>query len=92
MHVSVSHNPPQISDEQLFGLVRDLVRDGENGFVVSAEEIDKACASLLVRLLDERVRKARGAAARRTAQDHAWDRVADAVEAVYRARLDRAPA
>ena len=72
--------------------VRDLLRDGENGFVVSAEEIDKACASLLVRLLDERVRKAMGEAARRTAQDHAWDRVADAVEAVYRARLERAPA
>lgn len=63
--------------------VRDLVRDGENGFVVSAKEIDQACASLLVRLLDERVRKAMGAAARRTAQAHAWDRVADTVEAVY---------
>jgi UDP-glucose:(heptosyl)LPS alpha-1,3-glucosyltransferase len=72
--------------------VRDLVRDGENGFAVTAEEINQACAGLLVRLLDEDVRKAMGEAARRTAQDHAWDRVADAVEAVYRARLERAPA
>ena len=67
--------------------VRDLVRDGENGFVVTAEEIDQACASLLVRLLDEGVRRGMGEAARRTAQAHAWGRVADAVEGVYEARL-----
>ena len=67
--------------------VRDLVRDGENGFVVTAEEIDQACASLLVRLLDEGVRRGMGEAARRTAQAHAWERVADAVASVYQARL-----
>ena len=69
--------------------VRDLVRDGENGFVVTAEEMDQACARRLVRLLDEGVRKAMGEAARKTAQAHAWDRVADAVEAVYQDRLAR---
>jgi UDP-glucose:(heptosyl)LPS alpha-1,3-glucosyltransferase len=69
--------------------VRDLVRHGENGFVATATEIDPACASLLERLLDEGVRRGMGEAARRTAQAHAWERVADAVEGVYEARLAR---
>jgi UDP-glucose:(heptosyl)LPS alpha-1,3-glucosyltransferase len=67
--------------------VRDLVRDGENGFVVREVQIDHACGSALLRLRDEGVRRGMGEAARSTALAHAWERVADAVEAVYGARL-----
>lgn len=69
--------------------VRDFVRDGETGFVVHATEPVPDCTAAMSRLLDENTRRGMGEAARRTVQAHAWERVADAVEGVYEARLAR---
>ncbi|MFM1831674.1 MAG: hypothetical protein RLZZ558_2014 [Planctomycetota bacterium] len=69
--------------------VRDLVRDGETGFVVHATEPVPDCTAAMSRLLDEDTRRDMGEAARRMAQAHAWARVADAVEGAYEARLAR---
>jgi UDP-glucose:(heptosyl)LPS alpha-1,3-glucosyltransferase len=63
--------------------VRDLVRDGENGFVVVTKERVDACGNQLARLLDEGARRAMGDSARRTAHEHAWDRVAAETIDIY---------
>jgi hypothetical protein len=67
--------------------VRDLVRDGENGFVVVTTERVEACGNRLARLLHEGARRAMGDSARRTAQEHAWDRVAAEIIDIYERNL-----
>jgi UDP-glucose:(heptosyl)LPS alpha-1,3-glucosyltransferase len=60
--------------------VSSLISPGENGFVVS----DSAgLAAALVRLLDPSLRRSFGAAAIKTAEEHSWERVADAYESVF---------
>jgi UDP-glucose:(heptosyl)LPS alpha-1,3-glucosyltransferase len=57
-----------------------LVRQGENGYVVA----DSAgIAAALEGLLDPALRGRIGAAARKTAEDHSWDAVADAYESLF---------
>jgi glycosyltransferase involved in cell wall biosynthesis len=63
--------------------VQDLVRDGENGFVVVTKERVEACGNRLARLSHEGERRAMGDSARRTAQEHAWDRVAAETIDIY---------
>jgi glycosyltransferase involved in cell wall biosynthesis len=60
--------------------VSSLISPGKNGFVVS----DSAgLASALTRLLYPSLRRSLGAAAMRTAEDHSWERVADAYESLF---------
>ena len=67
--------------------VRDLVSHGETGFVVSAADPVPGCVEALSRLLDPVKRRAMGEAARRVAQRHDWDRVADQVSEMYERQL-----
>ncbi len=61
--------------------VASLIRHGENGYLLH----DGAELSALLKQLQSREERRRmGLAARATAEDHSWDRVADAHEALYR--------
>lgn len=62
---------------------KDLVRDGINGFVVSADEGPEEIARKIASLLPEEVRERMGRAARETALDHTWDAAAARVAAIY---------
>jgi len=67
--------------------VQDLVRDGENGFVVSASESVQEIALRLEGVMEGSQRQALGASARATSLRHGWSHVADAVSSIYNARL-----
>lgn len=61
--------------------VASLIRHGENGYLLhDAAEL----SALLTQLQAREERRRLGLAARVTAEDHSWDRVADAHEALYR--------
>lgn len=60
----------------------EIVRDGVDGFVVDATDVD-ALAAALGRLADPDLRARLGAAARETGARWTWARVADRTEAVY---------
>lgn len=61
---------------------KDLVRDGENGFVVEREDIP-AIASRIGMLMQERVRSVMAKEAYGEATGHTWDRMAEKVMNVY---------
>jgi UDP-glucose:(heptosyl)LPS alpha-1,3-glucosyltransferase len=57
-----------------------LISHGKNGFIVSdSAEI----ATSLTRLLEPSLRRGLGVAARKSAENHSWERVADAYESVF---------
>jgi UDP-glucose:(heptosyl)LPS alpha-1,3-glucosyltransferase len=60
--------------------VSSLISSGENGFVVSDSV---GLASALTRLMDPSLRRRLGAAALKTAENHSWDKVADAYESLF---------
>jgi UDP-glucose:(heptosyl)LPS alpha-1,3-glucosyltransferase len=60
--------------------VSSLISPGKNGFVVSGSV---ELASALTRLLDPSLRRILGDAAMRTAENHSWEKVADAYESVF---------
>jgi glycosyltransferase involved in cell wall biosynthesis len=55
---------------------KDLVRDGENGFIVGEPADGTAVAERFARLLEGEVRKRMGQEAYRTACGQSWDEVA----------------
>ncbi|HTZ39967.1 MAG TPA: glycosyltransferase family 4 protein [Syntrophales bacterium] len=61
---------------------KDLVRDGENGYVVEREDIP-AIASRIEKLMQDRVRSAMAKEAYEEATSHTWDRMAEKVLNVY---------
>jgi len=62
---------------------RDLVTDGENGFVVAGGEGTSEVARRLLALADGQARARMGERAAETAARHTWDATASAVEEVY---------
>ncbi len=74
MEASACGTPSVVSDSP--GL-RETVRHGETGFIVPHGEID-ALADAVAALLDPPTRDRMGRAARRMAEAHSWDRMADA--------------
>lgn len=65
---------------------KDLVRDGENGFVVDRDDVAVVCRRLRL-LFDQLNRQRMGCAARLEAEKHSWERVADSLGEVYQALL-----
>ena len=61
---------------------KDLVRDGENGYVVAREDLPAIC-SRIETLMQDQVRFAMAQEAYREATSHTWDRMAEKVLNVY---------
>jgi UDP-glucose:(heptosyl)LPS alpha-1,3-glucosyltransferase len=61
---------------------KDLVRDGENGYVVEREDIPAIC-SRIETLMQHQVRSAMAKEAWREATGHTWDKMAEKVLNVY---------
>jgi UDP-glucose:(heptosyl)LPS alpha-1,3-glucosyltransferase len=61
---------------------KDLVRDGENGYVVEREDIPAICSKIET-LMQAQVRSAMAQEAYREATCHTWDRMAEKVVDVY---------
>lgn len=70
---------------------RDLVRDGENGFVLPADAGPDELARKLASLLREEVRERMGRAARETARKNTWDAAAARIGAIYAELLENPP-
>jgi UDP-glucose:(heptosyl)LPS alpha-1,3-glucosyltransferase len=62
---------------------RDIVRQGENGFVVEDPEDSDAVAERIAMMLRRDVRERMGQEAEKTAREHSWDAVVAQVLAVY---------
>jgi UDP-glucose:(heptosyl)LPS alpha-1,3-glucosyltransferase len=62
---------------------RDLVKQGENGFVLSADPSISEMAASLTRLIDPGKRRLMGERSRRVACSHSWDNTADKVADLY---------
>ncbi|GJQ52760.1 MAG: glycosyl transferase family 1 [Anaerolineaceae bacterium] len=60
-----------------------LVRDGETGFTIPAEEPEMLCEKLSWLLNDEALRRKMSAQAAAYAQDYAWERIAKRIVDVY---------
>jgi len=67
---------------------RDIVREGENGFVIEDTGNTKNIADKLRLMLDEDVRFRMAQEARRTAGQYSWEDTASKVETLYRGLLD----
>ena len=65
---------------------RDLVRDGEEGFVVRRDRNVESVGAALKSLLDPENRRRMGSHARLTASRHDWRLVAARIGGIYRAR------
>jgi UDP-glucose:(heptosyl)LPS alpha-1,3-glucosyltransferase len=61
---------------------KDLVRDGENGYVIDREDIPAICSKIET-LMPAHVRAAMAKEAHREAACHTWDRMAEKVLNVY---------
>jgi UDP-glucose:(heptosyl)LPS alpha-1,3-glucosyltransferase len=68
---------------------KDLVEEGTNGYVLPDGRDADAAAERIVRVLDADRRQTLGTAARRTAAEHDWERLAKEIETVYREILAR---
>ena len=68
---------------------KDLVVEGENGFVVAEPQDAAVAAARLAQLLDANRCKAMGAASGRRALVHDWDAVVKELETVYQDALAR---
>jgi len=62
---------------------RDVVRDGHNGFVISDPADHRQIVSKLRLFFDENIRRPMAAAARETAAQNTWDRVAEKYADLY---------
>jgi len=62
---------------------KDLVREGENGFVIDHPSDYAYTAERLKLLLDKNIRRKMSAAAFQTASQNSWDTVADKYQAIY---------
>lgn len=71
------------------GGIPELVRDGETGLLVPADDAGALAAAIAACAADPTRRAALGAAGRRRAREQTWDRVAGVVHAIY--ADDRAP-
>jgi UDP-glucose:(heptosyl)LPS alpha-1,3-glucosyltransferase len=67
---------------------KDLVREGENGFVIDRSSDYPYTASRLKLLLDESIRRKMSVAAFETAAQNTWDRVAAKYSDLYREILE----
>ncbi len=67
--------------------VKDLVRDGVNGFVLTDRDEPEVCAERLGCLMDSHLQKTMGESARVTAHARGWDQVADRISRIYAARM-----
>lgn len=63
---------------------KDLVVEGQNGYVLPSPPQPALAASHILSLLNPQTRKTMSAQAIRTAQDHCWDRVAQQMDEIYR--------
>ena len=70
--------------------IRELVRDGENGYLISADPGE--IAERLTLLGDGELRERMGAAARAAALDYSWTKMVERHEALYRTLVTRGPA
>ena len=68
---------------------RDLVREGENGFVIDDQENAGQIAAKFGLLLDCQVREKMGAEALQTARENTWEAAVDKVVAVYESALPK---
>lgn len=62
---------------------KDLVREGENGFIVSNTSDSDYIAAKIALLLDENIRRQLAEAAYKTAAQNTWDNVAKKYAAIY---------
>lgn len=69
---------------------KDIVIDGEHGFVVAKDDAETVSAHL-VALCDEQRRARMGQAARQRASEHSWDEVAGKVVTIYEEILSAGP-
>ncbi|MHB8233578.1 MAG: glycosyltransferase family 4 protein [Solirubrobacteraceae bacterium] len=65
--------------------IRELVRDGENGYLIAADPVD--IAERLTLLGDGDLRERMGSAARAAAIEYSWTRMVDRHEALYRSLI-----
>jgi len=68
---------------------KDLVTDGENGFIVENASDAGSAAEKMGLLLEEGLRARMGEEAFRTAERHTWDRMAAEVEGIYEETMAR---
>ena len=66
---------------------RDLVRDGENGFVVEDPTQEEAVADGIGRMLRKDIREKMAQEARKTAAEHSLEATAAEIQAVYKEML-----
>lgn len=64
-----------------------LVRDGETGFTIPAEEPDTLCEKLTWLLNDQELHTRMSSQAAKYAQDYAWDKIADQIVNEYKKLL-----
>jgi UDP-glucose:(heptosyl)LPS alpha-1,3-glucosyltransferase len=76
--------PVLISDQMG---VRELVRDGEQGFVVACAASGERIGERVVAMLEPDAQRRMGLAGRAFAERQSWQRVADAVRQAYEAQL-----
>jgi glycosyltransferase involved in cell wall biosynthesis len=65
--------PCVVSDQ---GGPRELVTDGEDGFITRGGDLPELCAAVRKLCADEELRRAMGAAARRRVEDRSWPNAA----------------
>jgi len=63
---------------------RDVVREGENGFIVEDPADEEAVAARIATLLDKDVRERMGREAVKTARENTWEAIAERLSAIYR--------
>ncbi|MGD0021060.1 MAG: glycosyltransferase family 4 protein [Smithellaceae bacterium] len=66
---------------------RDLVREGENGFVINDTSDADYVATKIEALLDENIRRAMVQAAYHTAEQNSWDMVTEKYQEIYSSLL-----
>ena len=85
---AMAHARPVVAGD--VGGLRDLVVDGETGYLVPPADVDALRAALERLLGDRDLRRRLGAAGRARARDHfSWDMVTDATVAAYGDALER---
>ena len=65
------------------GGVPDVVKDGENGLLVTPKDLDALADAIIYLLENENVRKEMGKNGRKKAEDYSWERIAEETEKVY---------
>jgi UDP-glucose:(heptosyl)LPS alpha-1,3-glucosyltransferase len=67
---------------------KDLVEEGVNGFVLPVPDDASNAADRIARLTDAEQRKVMGAAAKREAEQHSWERLTEKMAKLYKLKLD----